>query len=191
MGTTLPLIQSTHRSMAGRTALLALLALGLASHAPAQPAAPLLPNKVEISPSLVTSGQPSAEALAGLQAQGFEAVIYLAPPTVHDAVRDEPLIVARQGMSFINLPIRFDRPTEADFETFAALLKALGGRKTLVHCQVNMRASTLVFLYRVIHLAQPPQTAYDAVTKIWVPQGPWRQLAADQLLKHKIDFELF
>jgi protein tyrosine phosphatase (PTP) superfamily phosphohydrolase (DUF442 family) len=168
-----------------------LLALGLVPHAAAQPTAPVLPNKVEISSSLVTSGQPSAQALADLKAQGFEAVIYLAPPTVHDAVRDEPLIVARQGLAFINLPIRFDQPTEADFETFAALLKALGGRKTLVHCQVNMRASTLVFLYRTIHLGQPPQAAYDAVTRIWVPQGPWRQLAVDQLRKHKIDFELF
>lgn len=57
----------------------------------AQPARLAAPNVVEISPRLVTSGQPSAEALAGLKAQGFEAVIYLAPPTVTDAVRDEQL----------------------------------------------------------------------------------------------------
>src|SRR5687767_1253377 len=108
----------------------------------------LAPNVVEISPRLVTSGQPTAENLANLKTMGFEAVIYLAPPTVQDAVRDEPLIVTRQGLTYVNIPIRFDHPTEADFETFAGVLTGLGSRKVLVHCQINLRASSLVFLYR-------------------------------------------
>lgn len=166
-------------------------ALGLPFDARGQSASPGFPNRVDISPRLVTSGQPSTQALAGLKARGFEAVICLAPPTVHDAVRDEPLIVARQGLVFINLPIRFDDPTEADLETLAGLLNTLRERKTLVHCQVNMRASTLVFLYRSIYLKEDPRKAYEAVSRIWVPQGPWRKLAEDQLRKHKIDFEIF
>ena len=149
-----------------------------------------LPNMVEITPRLVTSGQPSAEALAGLKAQGFEAVIYLAPPTVHDAVREEHQIVARQGLAFVNIPIRFDDPTEEDFALFASVLKSLGDRKVLVHCQVNMRASSLVFLYRTVHLKHEPRGAYDSVTRIWVPQGPWKRLIDGQLAKNGIAFEL-
>jgi len=53
------------------------------------------PNVVAISPTLVTSGQPTAAALAQLGAQGFAAVINLAPPTAPDAVRDEAEIVRR------------------------------------------------------------------------------------------------
>jgi protein tyrosine phosphatase (PTP) superfamily phosphohydrolase (DUF442 family) len=147
------------------------------------------PNVVEISPRLVTSGQPSAEALAGLSAQGFEAVVYLAPPTVSDAVKDEAAIVARQGMTFINIPIRFDGPTEKDFETVAGVLGALNGRKVLVHCQVNMRASSMVFLYRSIVMKDDPRVAYDAVTRVWAPDGPWKKLIQEQLKKHRIDFE--
>ena len=56
--------------------------------------------------------------MAGLAAEGFEAVIYLAPPTVSDAVKDEALIVARQGLVFVNIPIGFEHPTAKDFETF-------------------------------------------------------------------------
>lgn len=122
------------------------------------------PNVVAISPSLVTSGQPSATGLAELRSLGFEAVIYLAPPNVSDAVRDEQLIVTRQGLTFINIPIRFDNPTEEDYETFSSLLQGLGNRKVLVHCQVNMRASSLVFLYRVIALKDDPRIAYEAVS---------------------------
>lgn len=145
---------------------------------------------MEISPRLVTSGQPSAATLGRLKEQGFGAVIYLAPPTVHDAVREEHLIVGRQGLVFINIPIQFDRPTDDDFETFAAALKGLGDRKVLVHCQVNLRASSMVFLYRAIVLKEDPKAAYHAVEKVWVPEGPWRRLIEDELHKHHIDFDL-
>ena len=82
-------------------------------------------------------------------------------------------------------------PTEADFETFSALLQGLGSRKVLVHCQVNMRASSMVFLYRAVVLREPPATAYAAVTGVWAPDGPWRQLMEGQLRKHGIAFELY
>jgi protein tyrosine phosphatase (PTP) superfamily phosphohydrolase (DUF442 family) len=149
------------------------------------------PNVVEISPRLVTSGQPSAEALAGLKVNAFEAVIYLAPPTVPDAVRDEQLIVTRQGLIFINIPIQFDNPTESDFETFASALSGLGSRKVLVHCQINLRASVMVFLYRAIILKEEPRIAYEAVAGVWSPDGRWRRLIEEQLHKHKVAFELF
>jgi protein tyrosine phosphatase (PTP) superfamily phosphohydrolase (DUF442 family) len=148
------------------------------------------PNVVEVSPQLVTSGQPSAEALSRLKALGFEAVIYLAPPTVPDAVRDEQLIVTRQGLVFVNIPVQFDNPTESDFETFASVLGSLSNRKVLVHCQVNLRASSMVFLYRAIVLKEPPRPAYEAVSSVWAPEGPWRKLIESQLRKHRVAFEL-
>jgi hypothetical protein len=118
-------------------------------------------------------------------------VIYLAPPTVHDAVRDEQLVVTRQGLSFVNIPVPFDRPTEADFETFAGVPQGFGDRKALVRCQINLRASTMVFLYRAIVLKEDPQRAYESVTGVWVPDGAWRQFIRDQLRKHKVAFDTF
>jgi protein tyrosine phosphatase (PTP) superfamily phosphohydrolase (DUF442 family) len=170
--------------------LFAAAALTVALDASAQTTRLAATNLVEISPRLVTSGQPSAEMLANLKAQGFEAVIYLAPPTVMDAVRDEPLIVARQGLIFINIPIQFDNPTESDFEAFAGVLRSLSERKVLVHCQINLRASSMVFLYRTVVLKEDPRQAYDAVAKVWSPSGPWRKVIEEQLRKHKIAFEL-
>lgn len=173
-----------------RIACSALLALGLCcGPAAAEPAPP--PNLIAIDAKLVTAGQPSAEWLATLAAQGFQAVIYLAPPTVGDAVREEPLIVGRQGLIWANLPIRFDRPADADYESFAALLSGLRGKKVLVHCQVNMRASTLTFLYRVLAEKVEPQKAWDQVAGVWTPQGPWKTLMLERLRKSGIDFDPF
>ena len=147
------------------------------------------PNRVDITPRLVTSGQPSAKALSSLAAQGFEAVIYLAPPTVSDAVRDEALIVGKQGLLFVNIPIKFDNPTEQDFEAFTSVLSALSARKVLVHCQINLRASAMVFLHRVISGKEDPRLAYESVAKVWSPDSRWKKLMQGLLVKNGVSFE--
>jgi protein tyrosine phosphatase (PTP) superfamily phosphohydrolase (DUF442 family) len=162
---------------------LALLLMSIAAQA--------APNTVEVSPRLVTAGQPDAQELRTLKARGFEAVIYLAPPTAHDAVADEAKIVGGQGLAFVNLPIRFDNPTDADFDAFAGVLRGLGERKVLVHCQVNLRASSMVFLYRAIVLKEDPRLAYEAVGKVWVPDGVWKAFIERQLARHQIAFQPF
>jgi len=147
------------------------------------------PNVVPISADLVTSGQPTAEALAHLSEQGFGAVIYLAPPTVSDAIPAEADLVRKQGMEFVNIPIPFNKPTSSDFQAFVAAMDRLGGRKVLVHCQVNMRASSVVFLYRVIVRNAKPEQAYESVAKVWSPHGPWRDLLVAELRRAGVAFE--
>jgi protein tyrosine phosphatase (PTP) superfamily phosphohydrolase (DUF442 family) len=147
------------------------------------------PNIVDISPRLVTSGQPSAQALQTLADQGFQAVVYLAPSTVASAVQDEPALLARQGIAFFHLPIPFDAPDQAHVERFNATLAGLAERRVLVHCEINMRASCMVFLYRVLQLHQPPAEAYDAVARVWSPRGAWRRLIVAQLARQPVPFE--
>jgi protein tyrosine phosphatase (PTP) superfamily phosphohydrolase (DUF442 family) len=147
------------------------------------------PNVVPISATLVTSGQPTADALSHLGAQGFAVDIYLAPLTVSDAVPGEAEIVRKQGIEFINIPIPFGKPTEADFQTFVAAMDKFRDRKVLVHCQVNMRASTMTFLYRVVVGHEDPEKAYESVARVWSPRGPWKELIVSQLRKADIAFE--
>ena len=148
------------------------------------------PNVVPISEDLVTAGQPTAESLAALSRLGFKAVIYLAPPTVRDAVPNEPEIVTNQGLAFVNIPIQWAKPTEADFQSFAGAMKRFQGQKVLVHCQANMRASAMTFLYRVIVVKENPVQAYDAVLKVWTPKDQWKELMNSQLQKAHIPFEV-
>jgi protein tyrosine phosphatase (PTP) superfamily phosphohydrolase (DUF442 family) len=168
------------------TALSLLLALPAAAEAPAIAA----PNVVDITPRIVTSGQPSADALAGLKAKGFDAVIYLAPATVQDAVADEYAILSRQGILFVNIPMQWENPTAADFEAFAGVLRALADRKVLVHCPLNYRASSMVFLYRAIVLHEDADQAYAAVARVWSPMGAWRPFIEGQLRRHGLTFSL-
>lgn len=173
-----------------RSWLLCIASIALAPlHVGAADDAIAAPNVVPISPLLVTSGQPTAAALGRLGAQGFDAVVYLAPPTVPDAVPGEADIVRRQGLTFINVPIAFGHPVDGDFTAFAAAMDGLKGKKVLVHCQVNMRASSMTFLYRVIVGHEQPDTAYEAVARVWSPEEPWKKLLVAELHKAGIAFE--
>ncbi len=147
------------------------------------------PNVVPISESLVTSGQPTAAGLARLSSQGFGAVINLAPPTVSDAIRDESEIVRKQGLPYVNIPIAFGNPTDSDFQEFVATMNKFKGKKILVHCQVNMRASSMTFLYRVVIEHQNPEKAYESVARIWSPEGPWKRFIAAELKRAGIPFQ--
>ena len=172
-----------------RVFVTALPVLALALTAVGQEAPIKAPNLVVISPLLTTSGQPSAAALAALGSMGYAGVIYLAPLTVPDAVPGEADLLQRQGVAFANIPIRFDNPTEQDFEAFAAALTSLQGKRVLVHCQVNMRASSMTFLHRVIVGKESPEVAYESVVKVWSPDGPWKRFMVAMLRKHGHAFE--
>jgi protein tyrosine phosphatase (PTP) superfamily phosphohydrolase (DUF442 family) len=160
-----------------------------------QATAPALdaPNVVTISPLLVTAGQPTVAALERLGAMGFSAVIYLAPPTVPDAVADEPQIVRRQGLVFVNIPVAWNDPRAEDLDAFIATLAAQRAARpagrVLVHCQVNLRASSFTFLQRVIAGGEPPEAAWDAVARVWQPNGTWRRFIVAQLRRHGIGYE--
>jgi protein tyrosine phosphatase (PTP) superfamily phosphohydrolase (DUF442 family) len=155
----------------------------------AQPAGLQAPNVVVISPWLTTSGQPSVQALAGLGAAGYQGVIYLAPPTVPGAVPDEAEILGRQGIRFTNVPIAFGHPTEGDYDAFAAAMAQLQGRKVLVHCEVNMRGSSMAFLHRVLAGGESPDAAYPSLSQVWTPNGTWKAFIVAMLKKHGIAFE--
>jgi len=147
------------------------------------------PNVVPVAPAIVTAGQPTAKSLASLRDEGFTAVVYLVPPGAHDAVAGEADIVRAQGMSFTQLPMQWDQPTDADFDAFAAAMTRTRDGKVLVHCQVNLRASTMTFLYRAIVLREPVDKAYENVAGVWSPNAVWKRYITAQLARAGIAFE--
>jgi protein tyrosine phosphatase (PTP) superfamily phosphohydrolase (DUF442 family) len=168
------------------------LSFSLAARAADPPRAPVegvdAPNVVVVSDTWVTSGQPTAASLAQLARHGYKAVVYLAPPTVPDAVATEPELVRGQGLAFVNIPIAWTAPTAEDFAAFVAAMHRFEGQKVLVHCQANMRASAMTFLYRVIEGKEDPEQAWDTVQKIWTPEGAWRDFVNARLQAAGIAF---
>ncbi len=163
--------------------------MSFAAEQPAPVAGIVAPNVVLVSPTLVTAGQPNRESLLGLKSAGYSAVIDLAPGNTPDAVADEAQILQSQGIEFVHVPIPWQSPEAKHLEATAAALTRLQGKKVLVHCQMNMRASAITFLYRTIYAKEAPATAWTDLKRVWTPNGQWAKFIDEQLRAHGIVFK--
>jgi len=71
------------------------------------------------------------------------------------------------------MPVPWQSPTLRDYQTFAAIMRSQPTMKTLLHCQMNYRASAFSFLYRVLELDTPMPTAAADLYQIWSPNSTW------------------
>jgi len=138
-------------------------------------------NTVMIHAQLATSGQPSEAQLRRLANEGYQAVINLAPPDAYGSVSNEAEIARETGMAYFSIPVDWKQPSPDDFARFRAAMDELRGRQIWVHCQLNLRASVFVFLWRVIDERIGPDQAISGVHAVWVPNATWRQFALAML----------
>ncbi len=143
-------------------------------------------NYRQYSELFSSSGQPSAEQLAVAAEQGFERVIYLAFTDNETAIEDEDRVVKQLGMDYVHIPVDFDDPTLADFKMFAAIMGQDNSVKTLLHCQVNFRASTFSFLYRVAVQGVPILEAKDDLDGVWAPNEIWFRFIRSVLADYEL-----
>jgi protein tyrosine phosphatase (PTP) superfamily phosphohydrolase (DUF442 family) len=152
------------------------LVAGLAGSDRAAAAPDEIVNYREYSEYLSSSGQPDEEQFEALGEAGFERVIFLAFSDSDGSLASEDRVVRDLGMDYTHVPVIWEAPTKRDFYTFAAVMQREPAQKTLVHCQVNYRASSFSFLYRVLYEAVPMDVAKDDLNSVWVPNDTWRAL---------------
>ena len=151
-------------------------------------ALPLL-NKIEYSPSLTASGQPTAEALELAARSGYSRVIFLAFTNHQNALEHEDAIVKTLDMEFIHIPVEWEDPSLADFDAFAAAMRVPTQQRTLLHCEVNFRASVFGFLYQVIYQGVPMGEAIALMHAIWIPNEVWEDFIVRVLSVNGLDYQ--
>lgn len=124
-------------------------------------------NYYEYSPRLASSGQPTPEQLPLVAAAGVEAVINLVPVDAPDAYADEGDLVRALGLEYRHIPIDWEQPTAADLDAFLAAMEALAGRRLLVHCYANARASAFIYLWHVLRAGHDERAARQILREIW------------------------
>jgi protein tyrosine phosphatase (PTP) superfamily phosphohydrolase (DUF442 family) len=181
------------RGPALHASCMALLSLCLALPGPGLAAEP---SKLEesrnyhfISDALLTAGQIYPTQIPALKDKGVEFVINLA---IADPERngEEAFAIAGAGISYVNIPVLWDGPTEQDLQLFFDVMDARGGRRTLVHCFANFRASAFTFLYRVLREGVPLEEARRDLLAVWdsefFAKNPvWRTFIDEQLAAHR------
>jgi len=140
-----------------------------------------IPAYVEYSPVFSSSGQPTAEQLKSLKAEGFQRVVYIAFSDHDNSLPAEDRLVKDLGMDYLQVPVDWNAPGKSDFYLFADAMQRASGKRTLLHCQVNYRASAFAFLYRVLYDDVPVAVAKRDMNRIWKPNDVWRKLIFDIL----------
>ena len=148
------------------------------------PALQEISNFRQYSPTFASAGQPTREQFQAIADQGFERVVYIAFTNNRNAVPDEDLVVKGLGMEYMQVPVDFSNPLPSDFYAFADSMRRNSNKKTLLHCQVNARATAFSFLYRVIYEDVPVAQAKADMNSVWQPNEVWRDFIFEVLAQN-------
>ncbi len=158
------------------------MGLAIAASLSAAPGDP--ENFVTWRTGLVSAAQPSAGWLQKVKAANYDVVINLAPSSAHGSIAAEPAIIQAQGVTYAYIPVDFRNPTAENFRAFTEVMRANKDRSVFVHCQVNMRGSSFVFLYRVIHEGADVRESLEKLTGVWSPDPVWKRFIEETLALH-------
>lgn len=131
-------------------------------------------NTHQVFDWLWTSGQLSERDIATLPTLGVTAVVNLATPVSSNALPGEAEMITRLGLTYIQIPVEWERPLVREFDQFVGVMAALTGRKVWVHCAKNMRVSAFTYLYRKHVLGESDEDAQFPMRAVWRPNETWQ-----------------
>ncbi|MBQ13698.1 MAG: phosphatase [Gammaproteobacteria bacterium] len=140
-------------------------------------------NFRQYNENFASSGQPTVDQFQTIKDNGFERIVYIAF-TNGNAVPDEDQIVKGLGMEYMQVPVDFGNPLPSDFYAFADSVQRDTGKKTLLHCAVNARATAFSFLYRVIYDDVAVIDAKADMNTVWQPNAVWRDFIFEVLAQN-------
>lgn len=143
-------------------------------------------NYIEYDAFYSSSGQVTEDDLEKLKEAGFNRIIYIAFNDPKRALLNEDKLVMGLGMKYFHIPVEWNNPELTDFMTFAAIMQVQPKKRTLLHCQVNYRASVFSFLYRVIYNKENMATAKLDMERIWKPNKIWREFIFEVLKSYQL-----
>ncbi|MBV9552260.1 MAG: protein tyrosine phosphatase family protein [Alphaproteobacteria bacterium] len=129
---------------------------------------------------VTTSGQPTEPQLADIRALGVRHVVNLGLHTHEKALPDEAASVRRLGMTYIHIPVDFEKPTELDFDRFCSVMEQLKDVPVHVHCIANYRVAAFFYRYRRDVLGMDEATARAEMRAVWHPKGVWAAFVGDR-----------
>src|SRR6266403_2992617 len=122
---------------------------------------------------ITTSGQPTEPQLADIHALGVRHIINLGLHSHEKALPDEAASVSRLGMTYIHIPVDFEKPTDRDFDQFCSAMEQLKEVPVHIHCIANYRDSAFFYRYRRDVLGMDEARARVDMEEVWHPEGVW------------------
>jgi len=169
-----PKLYPTLSSAIAAASLLGALSANAFAVEPTDPTLADITNFRQYSATFASSGQPTKDQFSAIAENGFERIVYIAFTNNANALPDADQVVKGLGMEYMHIPVTWDNPLPSDFYAFADSLRRDTDKKTLLHCQVNARATAFSFLYRVIYEGVSIAEAKADMNTVWQPNETWR-----------------
>lgn len=129
----------------------------------------------KVSDQLSCAGQPTGEQLRQLAAENYEVIVNLGLLNTKYALPDEAGLAGELGLSYYHIPVNFENPQLDDLANFIGYMKRCAGKKTMVHCAANYRASVFTGLYLLAIGEIDKQEMEDFIDDVWQPNTVWQQ----------------
>ena len=143
-------------------------------------------NIEEITPGLkdagqpledvATAGQPEEEHFERLADAGYKTVIDMREPE-EDRGLDEPEVVRRAGMEYVNIPVGHEDVDDETFEWFRELMTDPERRPVFVHCSSANRVGALLIPYLVLDEGKTPEEAVEIAIEVGLKSDKLKQVA--------------
>ena len=135
-----------------------------------------LKNARQPLPGVATAGQPEEEHLKRLAEAGSKTVIDLREPA-EDRDLDEPEVIRRAGMAYVNIPVGHEDVEDETFGRFRELMADPERRPTLVHCSSANRVGALLIPYLILDERKTPEKAVEVASRVGLRSDELRQAA--------------
>ena len=184
-----PKLHPTFSSAIAAGSLLGALSADAFAVEPTDPTLADISNFRQYSATFASSGQPTKDQFSAIAENGFERIVYIAFTNNTNALPDADQVVKGLGMEYMHIPVTWDNPLSSDFYAFADSLRRDTDKKTLLHCQVNARATAFSFLYRVIYEGVDIAEAKADMNTVWQPNETWRDFIVAVLAENGMSSE--
>ncbi|MEA3512727.1 MAG: phosphatase [Campylobacterota bacterium] len=133
-------------------------------------------NYIKVNKHIATAGQPRKKQFKKIAKKDFDVVINLAILDHPKALKDEDKIVSKLVMSYIHIPISWEKPEIDKLELFLYILSTLQKqkKKVFIHCIKNYRVSVFIYHYKKIVLKQKDTRLI--APKDFKPNKVWKEI---------------
>ena len=131
-------------------------------------------NFILIDDNTLTAGQPSEDQLADVAKAGCDLVINLATIDPQYSLDDEENSCRSLEMTYLHIPVEWTAPKVEDYQAFEIAMGEAVGKRILVHCAANYRATAFYAVYAKQALGWSNEDAQTLITRIWKSNPEWK-----------------
>ncbi len=140
-------------------------------------------NFYEVSDMLACSGQPTDDQLKQLVTEQYQVVVNLGLLNTKYSLPDEAASLKAIQLDYHHIPVAFDNPQIDELADFITYMNQHNGKKVLVHCAANYRASVFMglYLFAVDKIDEAAMQLF--IEDVWQPDAVWQQFI-DECLEY-------